>query len=55
MKDEGIKSIEEFAPFQSKGEKQLMKKVDILLESFIKQGRMKLPVTVYAPCYKIIS
>jgi predicted Rossmann-fold nucleotide-binding protein len=55
VKDEGIKSIEEFGPFQIKGEKKLMKKVDILLESFIKQGRMKLPGTVYTPCYKIIS
>lgn len=55
VKDEGIKSIEELGPFQIKGEKELMKKVDILLESFIKQGRMKLPGTVYTPCYKIIS
>lgn len=55
VKDEGIKSIEELGPFQIKGEKRLMKKVDILLESFIKQGRMKLPGTVYTPCYKIIS
>ena len=55
VKDDGIKSIEEFGPFQIKGEKALMKKVDILLESFIKQGRMKLPGTVYTPCYKIIS
>jgi len=55
VKDEGIKSIEMFGPFQIKGEKRLMKKVDILLESFIKQGRMKLPGTVYTPCYKIIS
>ena len=55
VKDEGIKSIEEFGPFLIKGEKKLMKKVDILLESFIKQGRMKLPGTVYTPCYKIIS
>lgn len=55
VKDEGIKAIEELGPFQLKGEKQLMKKVDILLESFIKQGRMKLPGTVYTPCYKIMS
>jgi predicted Rossmann-fold nucleotide-binding protein len=55
VKDEGIQSIEELGPFQIKGEKALMKKVDTLLESFIKQGRMKLPGTVYTPCYKIIS
>ncbi|WP_028863825.1 nucleotide 5'-monophosphate nucleosidase PpnN [Psychromonas aquimarina] len=55
VKDDGIKSIEEFGPFEIKGEKVLMKKVDSLLESFIEQGRMKLPGTVYTPCYKIIS
>lgn len=55
VKDEGIKSIEEFGPFLLKGEKNLMNKVDVLLKSFIKQGRMKLPGTVYTPCYKISS
>ncbi|WP_019614647.1 nucleotide 5'-monophosphate nucleosidase PpnN [Psychromonas ossibalaenae] len=55
VKDDGIKSIEEFGPFEIKGEKVLMEKVDRLLESFIEQGRMKLPGTVYTPCYKIIS
>lgn len=54
IKDEGIQSIEEFGPFLIKGEKSLMEKIDVLLESFIKQGRMKLPGTVYTPCYKII-
>lgn len=55
VKDEGIKSIEELGPFQLRGETDLMNKIDVLLESFIKQGRMKLPGTVYHPCYKIIS
>ncbi|WP_022941259.1 nucleotide 5'-monophosphate nucleosidase PpnN [Psychromonas hadalis] len=55
VKEEGIQSIEDFGPFLIKGEKSLMKKVDVLLESFIKQGRMKLPGTVYTPCYKIIN
>lgn len=54
VKDEGIKSIEKHGPFELHGEKQLMEKVDNLLESFVKQGRMKLPGTVYTPCYKII-
>lgn len=55
VKDEGIQSIEAFGPFNIKGEKALMKKVDRLLQSFIEQGRMKLPGTVYTPCYKIIK
>lgn len=55
VKDEGIKSIEKYGPFEIKGEPLLMKKVDSLLESFIKQGRMKLPGAIYTPCYKIIK
>jgi len=55
VKDEGIKSIEKYGPFEIKGEPLLMKKIDNLLESFIKQGRMKLPGTAYTPCYKIIK
>ncbi len=53
VKDEGIKSIEENGPFLLTGEKDLMQRVDKLLKSFIEQGRMKLPGTVYTPCYKI--
>ncbi|WP_413692470.1 nucleotide 5'-monophosphate nucleosidase PpnN [Psychromonas sp. KJ10-2] len=53
VKDEGIKSIEENGPFLLTGEKELMLRVDKLLKSFIDQGRMKLPGTVYTPCYKI--
>ena len=55
VKDEGIKSIEKFGPFEIKGEQVLMEKIDKLLESFMKQGRMKLAGSVYHPCYKIIK
>ena len=55
VKEAGIKSIEQQGPFEIKGEQTLMKKIDDLLESFIKQGRMKLPGTAYTPCYKIID
>lgn len=53
VKDEGIQSIEENGPFLLSGEKDLMQRIDKLLQSFIEQGRMKLPGTVYTPCYKI--
>lgn len=55
VRDEGIKSIEEFGPFKINGDQGLMEKVDRLLESFILQGRMKLPGTTYTPCYEIIK
>ncbi|MGB5444224.1 MAG: nucleotide 5'-monophosphate nucleosidase PpnN [Psychromonas sp.] len=55
VKDAGIKAIEKFGPFEIKGEQALMGKIDKLLESFVKQGRMKLPGSDYQPCYKIIK
>ena len=55
IKDEGILSIKENGPFILNGEKDLMQRVDKLLTSFIEQNRMKLPGTVYTPCYKIKS
>lgn len=55
VKDEGIKAIEQLGPFKIKGEPALMAKVDHLLESFIEQGRMKLPGSTYIPCYKVIT
>lgn len=55
IKDKGIQAIEKMGPFEIRGEQDLMAKIDCLLESFIKQGRMKLPGSTYVPCYKIIT
>ncbi|VAW52814.1 LOG family protein YgdH [hydrothermal vent metagenome] len=55
VKEDGIKAIEENGLFEIRGEKKIMQPLDNLLESFVKQGRMKLPGSKYAPCYKIIT
>ena len=55
VRDECIQLIEEKGPFLIRGEEKLMRNVDRLLESFIEQGRMKLPGSKYTPCYKIIN
>jgi predicted Rossmann-fold nucleotide-binding protein len=55
VRDESIQLIEKNGPFLIQGEDKLMKHVDRLLESFIEQGRMKLPGSKYTPCYKIIN
>jgi len=55
VKEDGIKSIEEYGHFEIRGEKSIMQPLDLLLESFVKQHRMKLPGKKYTPCYKIVT
>lgn len=54
VKEEGIRMIEEFGPYEIRGEKKMMRSLDALLQSFVEQERMKIPGTRYAPCYRII-
>lgn len=53
VKAEGIAQITAHGPYQIKGDKALMDKLDILLHSFVKQRRMKLKGE-YKPCYQLI-
>ncbi|MEX1222065.1 MAG: nucleotide 5'-monophosphate nucleosidase PpnN [Idiomarina sp.] len=55
VKDEGMRNIRQHGPFSIHGEKDIMKKLDELLKAFVEQGRMKLPGSVYHPCYKVIT
>ncbi|GAD78361.1 nucleotide 5'-monophosphate nucleosidase PpnN [Vibrio ezurae] len=53
VKAEGILEIEKKGPFIIDGDKELMKKMDVLLGDFVKQQRMKLPGSKYTPCYQV--
>lgn len=53
VKAEGVELIRKHGPFQLSGDQALMGKIDKLLESFVEQGRMKLPGSDYVPCYKV--
>ena len=55
VKEEGIQAIEENGLFEIRGEKKIMQPLDELLESFVQQGRMKLPGSKYTPCYKVVT
>ena len=55
VKDEGIRRIRDKGVFTIHGETQLMKRLDVLLQAFVEQGRMKLPGSVYYPCYKVVT
>jgi len=54
VKADGIQSIEEYGPFEIRGDREIMEPLDALLNSFVAQNRMKLEGSTYAPCYRII-
>jgi pyrimidine/purine-5'-nucleotide nucleosidase len=55
VKQAGIDAIEKYGPYQLHGDPELMKQLDKLLYSFIKQNRMKLPGgSRYRPCYELV-
>ncbi|SDB07123.1 hypothetical protein SAMN02927930_00321 [Pseudidiomarina indica] len=55
VKDDGIRAIREYGVFEIHGDTGLMKKLDVLLQAFVEQGRMKLPGSVYHPCYRVVT
>jgi hypothetical protein len=55
VKEHGIAAIEKHGPFQISGDPALMRLLEELLGAFVVQGRMKLPGSVYQPCYRIVA
>lgn len=55
VKEPGIQVIEEYGPFELRGEEQMMEALDVLLSSFVEQRRMKINFEEYQPCYKLVS
>ena len=53
VKEPGIRAIEAHGPFRLHAEAELMARLDALLNSFVAQGRMKLPGSHYVPCYTL--
>ncbi|WP_017444874.1 nucleotide 5'-monophosphate nucleosidase PpnN [Gayadomonas joobiniege] len=53
VKEQGINEIKKHGPFEIYGDASLMQMIDNLLSAFVEQGRMKLPGSVYTPCYII--
>lgn len=55
VKENGIKAVKEFGPYEIHGEKTIMQPLEALLRSFVAQKRMKIPTQEYIPCYRIVS
>jgi predicted Rossmann-fold nucleotide-binding protein len=54
VKESGLKLIDQHGPFELHGDPELMKPLDDLLASFVRQRRMKLSGE-YRPCYRIVA
>ena len=55
VKEQGIAAIEAHGPFELSGDPAVMQLLDELLRAFVADGRMKLPGSVYTPCYRIVA
>jgi predicted Rossmann-fold nucleotide-binding protein len=55
VKEQGIQAIERYGPYELSGDAQVMNLLDELLKAFVSQLRMKLPGTVYRPCYRLVA
>jgi pyrimidine/purine-5'-nucleotide nucleosidase len=55
VKENGIRSIEKHGPYELSGDPQIMALLDDLLAAFVAQRRMKLPGSVYRPCYRLVA
>ena len=54
VKEEGIREIEKYGPFQIHGDPDMMQALDALLRAFVEQRRMKISGD-YKPCYEIVA
>jgi len=55
VKQDGILEVRKHGPFEIQGDPEIAEPLAQLLESMVKQQRMKLPGSKYEPCYKIVS
>ena len=55
VKESGVRAIEQYGPYELVGDPKVMTMLDQLLSAFVAQGRMKLPGSVYKPCYRIVA
>jgi predicted Rossmann-fold nucleotide-binding protein len=54
VKEDGMRRIEEFGPFEIHGDPDMMQALDSLLRAFVEQRRMKI-AGEYKPCYRVLT
>ena len=54
VKEDGMRRIEQFGPFEIHGDADMMQSLDALLRAFVEQRRMKI-AGEYKPCYRVVA
>ena len=54
VKEDGMRRIEQFGPFEIHGDPGMMQALDALLRAFVEQRRMKI-AGEYRPCYRVLA
>ena len=54
VKEDGMRRIEAFGPFEIHGDTDIMQALDSLLRAFVEQRRMKIAGD-YKPCYRVVA
>ncbi|GAA5077410.1 nucleotide 5'-monophosphate nucleosidase PpnN [Lysobacter panacisoli] len=54
VKEDGMRRIEQFGPFEIHGDADMMQSLDALLRAFVEQRRMKI-AGEYRPCYRVVA
>jgi hypothetical protein len=55
VKEQGIRAIEAYGPFELRGDGEIIGRLDDLLTAFVAQGRMRLAAASYVPCYRLVA
>lgn len=55
VKDQGVRAIEQFGPYQLHGEGEVINGLAGLLEGFVRDGRMKIDPGDYRPCFDVVA
>jgi hypothetical protein len=55
VREAGIARVEEYGPFELRGDKEIIGSLGQLLQDFVTQKRMRLSdPSTYEPCYRIV-
>lgn len=56
VKEQGILEVEKHGPFELTGDADILRQLEVLLNTFVQQNRMKLPgATAYKPSYRMLT